>query len=167
MAKKTDTNGGPYTDPALRERLKADITAGDKGGKPGQWSARKAQLLAHEYEQAGGGYTTDKTHETEAQHHLEQWAEEKWTTADGKPALRGDTTARYLPEDAWERLSPEDRRATERKKRVGSREGHQYVANTPTAKNARKEASAHTDESHDVDDGAAQGVRQTTHDETR
>ena len=35
-----------YTDPALRERLKAEITAGDKGGRPGQWSARKAQLLA-------------------------------------------------------------------------------------------------------------------------
>ncbi len=157
MAKKTDAP--PYTDPALRERLKEKITAGDKGGKPGQWSARKAQLLAHEYEQAGGGYIADKAHETEAQRHLEQWTEEEWTTADGKPAQRGDATARYLPEEAWERLSPEERRATERKKREGSREGHQFVSNTPTAQEARKEATTHVHGAHDdhgdkAEDGA-------------
>jgi hypothetical protein len=56
----------PYTDPELRERLKAEITAGDRGGKPGQWSARKAQLLATEYEKAGGDYTSDKRTETQA-----------------------------------------------------------------------------------------------------
>ena len=45
-----------YTKPELRERLKNQIKAGFKGGKPGQWSARKAQLLASEYKKAGGGY---------------------------------------------------------------------------------------------------------------
>ena len=30
--------------------------AGTRGGKAGQWSARKAQLLASEYKKAGGGY---------------------------------------------------------------------------------------------------------------
>jgi len=44
-----------YTKPKLREKLKAKIMAGSKGGKPGQWSARKAQLLAQEYKSAGGG----------------------------------------------------------------------------------------------------------------
>jgi hypothetical protein len=39
-----------YTKPALREKIKKQILAGDKGGRPGQWSARKAQLLIHEYE---------------------------------------------------------------------------------------------------------------------
>ena len=45
-----------YTKPALRERIKKRITAGSKGGKPGQWSARKAQMLAKQYKAAGGGY---------------------------------------------------------------------------------------------------------------
>ena len=47
---------GNYTKPALRKRLFEKIKAGSRGGKPGQWSARKAQLLALEYKKAGGGY---------------------------------------------------------------------------------------------------------------
>ena len=47
---------GNYTRPTLRKRLFERIKAGDKGGKPGQWSARKAQMLALQYKQAGGGY---------------------------------------------------------------------------------------------------------------
>jgi len=47
---------GNYTKPALRKRLFNKIKAGTKGGKAGQWSARKAQLLASEYKKAGGGY---------------------------------------------------------------------------------------------------------------
>ena len=45
-----------YTKPKLRERLKKRIMAGSKGGKAGQWSARKAQLVAKKYKEAGGGY---------------------------------------------------------------------------------------------------------------
>ena len=51
---------GNYTKPALRKRLFNQIKAGSKGGKPGQWSARKAQLLARKYKAAGGGYKTKK-----------------------------------------------------------------------------------------------------------
>tara|TARA_R100000406_G_scaffold86250_1_gene70132 strand:- start:256 stop:696 length:441 start_codon:yes stop_codon:yes gene_type:complete len=47
---------GNYTKPAMRKRLFNAIKAGSKGGKPGQWSARKAQLLANRYKKAGGGY---------------------------------------------------------------------------------------------------------------
>jgi len=47
---------GNYTKPSMRKRLFNRIKAGSKGGKPGQWSARKAQLLASEYKKAGGGY---------------------------------------------------------------------------------------------------------------
>lgn len=47
---------GNYTKPAMRKRLFNAIKAGSKGGKPGQWSARKAQLLALRYKKAGGGY---------------------------------------------------------------------------------------------------------------
>jgi len=47
---------GNYTKPSLRKRLFNSIKAGTKGGKAGQWSARKAQLLAARYKKAGGGY---------------------------------------------------------------------------------------------------------------
>lgn len=47
---------GNYTKPAMRKRLFDKIKAGGKGGKPGQWSARKAQMLAREYKSQGGGY---------------------------------------------------------------------------------------------------------------
>ena len=47
---------GNYTKPALRKRLFSQIKAGSKGGGSGQWSARKAQMLAKRYKDAGGGY---------------------------------------------------------------------------------------------------------------
>ena len=47
---------GNYTKPGMRKRLFNKIKAGGKGGKPGQWSARKAQMLAKQYKAAGGGY---------------------------------------------------------------------------------------------------------------
>ena len=56
--KKSRVNeAGNYTKPSLRKRLFNEIKASNKGGKPGQWSARKAQLLARRYKAAGGGYT--------------------------------------------------------------------------------------------------------------
>ena len=47
---------GNYTKPGMRKRLFESIKAGGKGGAPGQWSARKAQMLAMQYKKAGGGY---------------------------------------------------------------------------------------------------------------
>jgi len=47
---------GNYTKPGMRKSLFNKIKAGSKGGDPGEWSARKAQLLAAEYKKAGGGY---------------------------------------------------------------------------------------------------------------
>jgi hypothetical protein len=47
---------GVYTKPTMRKNLFNRIKAGSKGGDPGEWSARKAQLLAREYKKAGGGY---------------------------------------------------------------------------------------------------------------
>ena len=47
---------GNYTKPGMRKRLFNRIKAGGKGGRPGQWSARKAQMLAQAYKKAGGGY---------------------------------------------------------------------------------------------------------------
>ena len=57
MKKKSRVNeAGNYTKPTLRKRLFEQIKAGDKGGKAGQWSARKAQMLAKQYKEQGGGY---------------------------------------------------------------------------------------------------------------
>ena len=47
---------GNYTKPGMRKRIFEQIKAGGKGGAPGQWSARKAQMLASQYKKAGGGY---------------------------------------------------------------------------------------------------------------
>ena len=55
-SKSKVNEAGNYTKPALRKRLFNKIKAGTKGGKAGQWSARKAQMLAKEYKAAGGGY---------------------------------------------------------------------------------------------------------------
>jgi len=66
-----------YTKPGLRERIKDRVMAGTRGGKAGQWSARKAQLVAQEYEKAGGGYKGGKG---EKQKSLEKWGKEKWST---------------------------------------------------------------------------------------
>mgnify|MGYP005992510409 CR=1 FL=1 len=57
MKKKSRVNeAGNYTKPTMRKRLFNSIKAGTKGGRAGQWSARKAQLLAARYKKAGGGY---------------------------------------------------------------------------------------------------------------
>lgn len=55
-SKSRVNEAGNYTKPAMRKRLFNRIKAGGKGGKPGQWSARKAQMLASAYKKAGGGY---------------------------------------------------------------------------------------------------------------
>jgi len=49
---------GNYTKPGMRKKIVERIRAGGKGGKPGQWSARKAQMVAKEYKARGGSYTS-------------------------------------------------------------------------------------------------------------
>lgn len=117
----------PYTNPALRERIKNRILAGSKGGKPGQWSARKAQLLAQQYEKSGGGYRGGKT---KAQKSLSKWTGEKWRTKSGKPSTQGSdaTGERYLPSRAIKSLSSKEYAATTKAKREGTRAGKQFVS---------------------------------------
>ena len=55
-SKSRVNEAGNYTKPTMRKRLFNRIKAGSKGGAPGQWSARKAQMLAKAYKAAGGGY---------------------------------------------------------------------------------------------------------------
>jgi hypothetical protein len=104
--------GLSYTRPDLRERLKHKIMAGSKGGNPGQWSARKAQLLAAEYEKAGGGYTGKRS---ASQRSLSKWTKEDWRTKSGKPSL--ETGERYLPAAAITALTSAEYAETSRAKR--------------------------------------------------
>jgi hypothetical protein len=55
-SKSTVNKSGNYTKPTMRKQLFQRIKASGKGGKPGQWSARKAQMLAKQYKAKGGGY---------------------------------------------------------------------------------------------------------------
>ena len=109
-------------DPELWERVKEEVTKGDKGGEPGQWSARKAQLAVHEYKRCGGTYVGKRTEDNS----LKQWTEEDWGTKSGEES--GATGERYLPKAAREKLSDEEYRRTTAKKRADKREGKQFSA---------------------------------------
>lgn len=141
--RKAKSASTQYTNPELRERVKRKVMKSSKGGKPGQWSARKAQLVASEYKKAGGGYKGGKK---SSQKHLDKWTDEKWTTSDGKKAIRGkgkkSETVRYLPESAWKKLSAAEKRATNTKKRGASKRGRQFVKNTKAAAKAGRRARA-------------------------
>jgi len=115
-----------YTKPELRERIKNRVMAGSKGGKPGQWSARKAQLVALEYKKSGGGYSGGKSGKQQS---LSKWTKEKWGTKSGKPSTQGSkaTGERYLPKKAREALSSSEYAATSKAKREGMKKGKQFV----------------------------------------
>lgn len=108
------------TDPALWDKVKATVTEGDKGGKPGQWSARKAQMATAEYKKQGGGYAGGKT----ADNHLGEWTREDWGTRSGEKS--GETGERYLPREARESLDGAEYDRTTAKKRADTRKGRQF-----------------------------------------
>ena len=110
------------TDPKLWNKVKADVTKGDKGGKPNQWSARKAQLATSEYKKEGGGYEGEKAPDN----HLKQWTDEDWGTKSGKDSER--TGERYLPKQARAQLSDAEYQRTSAKKRSDTAKGKQFSA---------------------------------------
>ena len=114
-----------YTKPGLRESIKNRILAGSKGGRPGQWSARKAQLVAQAYKKAGGGYSGSKTSKQKS---LSKWTKEDWGTKSGKPSTQGSkaTGERYLPKKARQSLSKKEYAATSAKKRRDTKAGRQF-----------------------------------------
>ena len=108
------------TDQALWERTVKRITAGDKGGNSGQWSARKAQLAVLEYKKAGGGYKGQKSKNNS----LTKWTEQEWTTKSGKKS--SETGERYLPKKAIEKLSNKQYQETTLKKKMDTIKGNQF-----------------------------------------
>lgn len=113
------------SDPGKWKRIVASVKASDKGGKPGQWSARKAQLATQKYKSAGGGYKGPKS----SSNSLAKWTKEEWGTRSGKPSTQGPkaTGERYLPKAARNKLTAAEYAATTRAKREGTRAGKQFV----------------------------------------
>ena len=107
------------------KRIVAAVKAGSKGGKPGQWSARKAQLATQRYKKSGGSYSGPKT---KAQKSLSKWTKEKWGTKSGKNSTQGKkaTGERYMPKKARESLSKKEYAKTSAKKRRDTKAGKQF-----------------------------------------
>ena len=126
-----------YTNPAKREALKKKIMAGSKGGKPGQWSARKAQLLAQEYKKSGGGYSGPKTSKQKS---LSNWTKEEWGTKSGKNSTQGSkaTGERYLPKEARNKLTTAEYAKTTAKKREDTKKGKQFSKQPKSVANKTK-----------------------------
>ena len=108
------------SNPAKWKRIVAVVKAGNKGGRPGQWSARKAQIAVARYKKSGGGYSGAK----KKSNSLSKWSKQKWRTSDGK---KSGGKKRYLPDAAWKALSPAEKRATNRAKAAGNKKGKQFV----------------------------------------
>jgi hypothetical protein len=123
------------TDPALWDKVKDQVTKGDKGGNAGQWSARKAQLAVSEYKKAGGGYRGKK----DPENHLAQWTHEKWGTKSGEESLKSGE--RYLPQQAREKLTDDEYKRTTAKKRADTRRGKQFSGQPKDV--AKKVAGTH------------------------
>ena len=95
----------------LWKTIQHKVSNGSKGGLPGQWSARKAQLAVKLYKDAGGTYIGKKS----SNNALHQWTVQDWTTKSGLPSLL--TGERYLPKKAIQHLSSSEYERTTRKKR--------------------------------------------------
>lgn len=126
------------TDPALWENAKKVAKRAACARNParcGTWDARMAQEAGRIYRERGGWYCGPKS---SAQRKLTKWTKEEWRTASGRPACARVTHAgtcadRYLPTAAWDKLSPQEKAATQRAKRAGR---GQFVPNAPAAKKA-------------------------------
>jgi hypothetical protein len=112
------------TDPELWEKVKAEVTRGAKGGRPGEWSARKAQMAVQAYKRRGGGYAADGPKQKDTD--LAAWTREDWGTKSGGKS--GDTGERYLPRKVRMVLTEaEYARSTARKRRDTHGKGRQVA----------------------------------------
>ena len=110
------------TKESMWKRIVASGKAGSKGGRPGQWSARKAQLATTRYKKAGGGYKGKKS----SSNKLSKWSKQKWDyVSKGDKKKPRKKRGRYLPESVRKSLSPSEKSATNRKKRAASAKGKQ------------------------------------------
>ena len=119
MSKATKKN------PARWKRIVARIKAGTKGGKAGQWSARKAQLATAAYKKSGGTYSGPK----KKSNSLSKWSKEKWDYVSEKDRKDKKKPAkkkgRYLPKKVRESLSSSEKNKTNAAKKKANASGKQ------------------------------------------
>ncbi len=106
------------TDPELWETVKDEYMESGKGGEPGQWSARKAQLAVQEYKRRGGGYEDDGPDQEETD--LHKWTEEDWGTKSGGES--NETGERYLPKKVRMLLTEDEYARSTQKKKGGEQQ---------------------------------------------
>ena len=106
------------TDPELWETVKDEYMESDKGGDPGQWSARKAQLAVQEYKRRGGGYADEGPDQEDTD--LHQWTEEDWGTKSGGESA--ETGERYLPKKVRMLLTEDEYARSTQKKKDGEQQ---------------------------------------------
>jgi hypothetical protein len=144
------------SDPKLWDEVKQEVTKSDKGGKPGQWSARKAQMATAAYKKEGGGYKGKKQDDN----HLKQWTDEEWGTKSGRES--GKTGERYLPKKARETLSDKEYADSTAKKRADTRKGKQFSKQPKAAAEksaAARKGSSDTTKAELMRKAKAQGVK--------
>ena len=114
------------SNPKLWESVKKKVTKGSKGGKPGQWSARKAQLAVAEYKKKGGRYAKNSAKPKNTS--LGKWTRQDWGTKSGKNSVVGKkaTGERYLPKKARNALTDKEYKRTSKKKRKDMKKGIQH-----------------------------------------
>lgn len=106
------------SDPDLWEKVKNEFMESDKGGDPGQWSARKAQLAVQEYKKRGGEYEDDGPDQDETDLHA--WTEEDWGTKSG--AESAESGERYLPKKVRMLLTDDEYARSTQKKKQGDKQ---------------------------------------------
>lgn len=115
------------TNPQLWEKVKQIIKKSPKGGKPGTWSARKAQLSVALYKKKGGGYRGAK----KSCNSLTKWSKEDW----GYITPNDKKYGRYLPRKVREQLTPREKAIENRKK------GRKHGVHVPYSKSVLKKVS--------------------------
>jgi len=110
------------TNEKMWKRIVSSVKSGSSGGRPGQWSARKAQIATKRYKKAGGGYKGAKS----SSNSLSKWSKQKWDyVSKGDKKKPRKKRGRYLPESVRKSLSPSQKAATNKKKRAASKAGKQ------------------------------------------
>jgi hypothetical protein len=114
------------TKPQLWEKIKKSVKKSSKGGLPGTWSARKAQLSVLLYKQKGGGYKGKKS----SSNSLIKWSKQDWGYINKKKK-----SGRYLPRKVINRLSAKEKSIENRKK------GNKKGKHIPYSESVRRKVS--------------------------
>lgn len=112
------------SNPVLWKRIVSQVKKSNKGGKSGQWSARKAQLAVKTYKSKGGRYVSKRS----SNNSLTKWTRQKWRTKSGKNSIvgRGATGERYLPDYVIRRMSKKEYNQSTKLKRKAIKSRKQF-----------------------------------------